>query len=158
MTGLYNRRYVEEVIQSEQHRAVRHGISIGILLLDVDHFKKVNDTYGHEAGDEVLRGLGTLLEREFRDEDTACRYGGEEFLVILPYANMEDCRARAEKLRQKVQQNLKIPWQGKDLEITVSIGVALFPVHGATLHQVVDAADAALLKAKRQGRNRVFWV
>lgn len=158
MTGLYNRRYVEEVIQLEQHRAVRHGISIGILLLDVDHFKKVNDTYGHEAGDEVLRGLGSLLEREFRDEDTACRYGGEEFLVVLPYANLEDCRARAEELRQKVQLNLKIPWQGKDLEITVSIGVALFPDHGATLHQVVDAADAALLRAKRQGRNRVFLV
>lgn len=156
LTGLYNRRHIEEVLLREQHRAARHGISIGILFLDVDFFKRVNDDHGHDAGDEVLRRLGALLEHQFREEDTACRYGGEEFLVILPYANLEGCRKRAEALRQLVQQEMKITWQGKALGITISIGVAVFPDQGSTMQQVVEAADAALYKAKQQGRNCVF--
>ncbi|MEJ2200716.1 MAG: cache domain-containing protein [Desulfuromonadaceae bacterium] len=155
LTGLHNRRYAEELFLREQHRAARHGISIGFIVLDVDHFKRVNDTYGHEAGDEVLRRLGALLLREFRKEDTACRYGGEEFLVILPYAEREATRARAETLRLLIQQELTIPWQDEMLEITVSIGVALFPEQGNTIQQVVEAADAALYTAKNRGRNRV---
>jgi diguanylate cyclase (GGDEF)-like protein len=158
LTGLYNRRYAEEVFLREQHRAARHGVSIGIMLMDLDYFKKVNDTYGHDAGDEVLRRLGALLVQEFRDEDTACRYGGEEFLVILPSANLEACRARAEELRKLVEQDLKIPWQSEMLGVTISIGVAVFPDQGGTIQQVVEAADAALYKSKEQGRNCVFSV
>lgn len=156
LTGLYNRRYAEEFFLREQHRATRHGINVGIMLIDVDYFKKVNDNHGHDAGDEVLRQLGALLTHEFREEDTACRYGGEEFLAILAYANQEGCRMRAELVRKRVEQELKIPWHGAVLEITISIGVAFFPDHGDTLQQAVEAADAALYKAKQQGRNCVF--
>jgi diguanylate cyclase (GGDEF)-like protein len=155
LTGLYNRRYAEELFRREQHKAVRHGFSIGLLFIDVDFFKKVNDDHGHEAGDEALRKLGALFSREFREGDTACRYGGEEFLVILPYATLEGCRSRAEIVRKLVEQELKIPWHGAVLEITISIGLAFFPDHGDTLQQAVDAADAALYKAKQQGRNCV---
>jgi diguanylate cyclase (GGDEF)-like protein len=155
LTGLYNRRHAEEFFPREQHRAVRHGFSIGLLFIDVDFFKKVNDDHGHDAGDEALRRLGALLSREFREEDTACRYGGEEFLIILPYATLEGCRSRAEMVRKLVEQELKIPWHGAVLEITISIGLAFFPDHGDTLQQAVEAADAALYKAKQQGRNCV---
>ena len=155
LTGLYNRRYAEELFLREQHIAARHGISIGLLFIDVDYFKKVNDDHGHDAGDEVLRKLGALLAREFREEDTACRYGGEEFLVILPYATLEGCKTRAEVVRKLVEQELKIHWHDKVLEITISIGLAFFPDHGDTLQQAVDAADAALYAAKKQGRNCV---
>ncbi len=156
LTGLYNRRYAEEFFMRERHRAVRHGIKIGLMLMDVDFFKKVNDNQGHDAGDEVLRQLGALLTHEFRKEDTVCRYGGEEFLAILPYANQEGCRNRAELVRKRVEEKLKIPWSGAVLEITISIGVAFFPDHGDTLQQAVEAADAALYKAKQQGRNCVI--
>jgi diguanylate cyclase (GGDEF)-like protein len=155
LTGLYNRRYAEEFFLREQHRAARHGISIGIMLIDVDNFKKVNDSHGHDAGDEVLRRLGALLGHEFREEDTACRYGGEEFLAILPYANLEGCRSRAEVVRKLVEQELKIAWHGEKLAITISIGVAFFPDHGDTHQRAVEAADTALYQAKQQGRNCV---
>jgi diguanylate cyclase (GGDEF)-like protein len=158
LTGLYNRRHLEEVLKREERRAKRHNISIGVLLLDVDFFKKVNDTYGHDAGDEVLRRLGALLDIEFRGEDTVCRYGGEEFMVVLPHADLEGSKTVAEKLREKIQQSIKIVWQGKELGITVSIGVAVYPDHADTIHKVVDCADSSLYKAKEAGRNCVQTV
>ncbi len=155
LTGLYNRRYAEEILRREERRALREGYSVGILLMDVDHFKRINDTWGHDAGDEVLRRLADVLRRTFREEDTICRYGGEEFLAILPGADLEKARYRAEQLREQVQGELHIPWQGQTIPVTISIGVACFPNGSQTIHQAIESADEALYRAKEEGRNCV---
>jgi len=154
LTGLYNRRYMEEALQQMASRAKRHTTPIALIMLDIDHFKTFNDTYGHEAGDVVLQALGTLLRDHFRDEDIACRYGGEEFLLILSDVASEVARKRAEQLLLKVRA-LQIPYQGNHLQITISVGVAALPNHGAQIHDVVSAADAAMYQAKQRGRNQV---
>jgi diguanylate cyclase (GGDEF)-like protein/PAS domain S-box-containing protein len=155
LTGLYNRRYLEETLEREIRRAARADMSLGILMLDLDHFKSFNDTYGHEAGDAVLRETGALLVKNVRAEDFVCRFGGEEFVVILPTAAVESSRARAERLRSKIKE-LTVLHQGKSLGmITVSIGVAAFPIDGGSLKELLAAADAALYRAKREGRDRV---
>jgi len=155
LTNLYNRRYMEESLEREVHHAERHHTSIGIIMLDIDHFKTVNDLYGHEVGDLVLQELGALLRRHTRGEDIACRYGGEEFLLILPEAPLGIVRQRAEELRIIVRDFLRIAYQGNTLTITVSMGIAAFPNHGRTVRDVVHAADAALYQAKARGRDQV---
>jgi diguanylate cyclase (GGDEF)-like protein len=125
-------------------------------MLDIDYFKRLNDTYGHEAGDVVLRELGALFQRHIRSEDIACRYGGEEFLLIMPEAPLEIVRHRAEELRIMVKDLLRIRWQEKTLAITISLGVAAFPNHGYHVKDIVNAADAALYQAKARGRNQVI--
>ncbi|MBI5030086.1 MAG: diguanylate cyclase [Chloroflexi bacterium] len=155
LTGLFNRRYFAQSLERELHRAKRHKRQVGILMIDVDHFKAFNDTYGHDVGDMVLRSLAEELESQVRKEDVVCRYGGEEFAVILPDASLADSVERAEQLRQHVQtvtlSNLGQPF----VNITASFGVAIFPQHGETAEKVLRASDVALYQAKSSGRNRV---
>lgn len=155
LTGLYNRRYLEEVLEREVRRAARATQSVGVLMIDLDHFKKFNDTYGHDAGDAVLREIGMSLTKGIRAEDFVCRFGGEEFVVILPTADLAASRARAERLRSKTKE-LTILHQGRSMGmLTVSIGVAVFPEHGLSPKELMAAADAALYEAKHLGRDQV---
>ncbi len=155
LTGLYNRRYLEEVLEREVRRAARAAQSLGVLMIDLDHFKRFNDTYGHDAGDAVLRETGASLTRGVRAEDFVCRFGGEEFIVILPTANLEAASARAERLRLKMKE-LTVMHQGRSMGmLTVSIGVAVFPEHGMSPKELMAAADAALYEAKHRGRDQV---
>ncbi len=155
LTGLYNRRYMEESLHQISSRAIRRNLTVAILMFDIDHFKVFNDTYGHEAGDIVLEALGRLLAEMFRGEDIACRYGGEEFLLILPDMSLNYASKRAEDLLQRVR-NLAVRYEDTPLTITISIGVALFPSQDDTIHEVVSIADSALYQAKQQGRNQVI--
>jgi diguanylate cyclase (GGDEF)-like protein/PAS domain S-box-containing protein len=155
LTGLYNRRYLEEVMDREVRRASRAAQSLGVLMIDLDHFKSFNDTYGHDAGDAVLREIGVSLTKGIRAEDFVCRFGGEEFVVILPTADLASSRARAERLRSKTKE-LSILHQGRSMGmITISVGVAVFPEHGMSPKELMAAADAALYEAKRDGRDQV---
>jgi len=156
LTGLYNRRYLEEILEREIRRCTRARQHLGILLIDLDHFKNFNDAFGHDAGDAVLRETGLSLTKCIRAEDFVCRYGGEEFVVILPTANLEAAQARAESLRTKIRE-LTILYQGKSMGmITISAGVAVFPDHGTTPRELMAAADAALYEAKGNGRDQVI--
>jgi len=155
LSGLYNRRYLEETLEREVRRAARAAQSLGFLMIDLDHFKNFNDTYGHDAGDAVLRETALFLAKGIRAEDFVCRFGGEEFVVILPTADLESSRARGERLRLKMRE-LTIMYQGKSLGmVTISVGVAAFPEHGTSPKELMAAADAALYQAKRGGRDRV---
>ena len=155
LTGLYNRRYMEEMLDREIRRAARAHQSLGILMLDLDHFKTFNDTYGHDAGDAVLCEAASLLTKSVRAEDTVCRFGGEEFVVLLPTANLQSARERAEVIRSKLK-SLTVLFRGQSLGvITASIGVCAFPVNGASPQELLTAVDAALYCAKREGRDRV---
>jgi diguanylate cyclase (GGDEF)-like protein len=155
LTGLYNRRYLTEMLDREIRRAVRAEQSLGILMLDLDHFKNFNDTYGHDAGDTVLRQTASFLINSIRVEDTVCRFGGEEFVVILPTADLNAAYGRAERIRSKLRE-LTVLHQGQSIGmITVSVGVAALPEHGTAPNVLLDAADAALYRAKREGRDRV---
>ena len=155
LTGLYNRGYMEEVLERELLRATRKKLSLGIIMLDVDDFKRFNDTLGHAAGDAILRELGAFLLGHVRGEDINCRYGGEEFIIILPDASLAVTSARAELIRQSVTQ-IYLPFEGKVLEsLTLSLGVAVFPENGSSSSAVLRAADSALYRAKLEGRGRV---
>ncbi len=154
LTGLYNRRYLEETLWRELDRAGREGHPLSILMVDVDHFKRLNDTYGHPAGDEVLRTLGRLLQHHARSSDIPCRYGGEEFVVVLPDMPLEAARKRAELVRQDFA-DLRIAFGGAELVATLSIGVSGYPGHGNTADEMIRAADLALYEAKQCGRNQV---
>jgi diguanylate cyclase (GGDEF)-like protein/PAS domain S-box-containing protein len=155
LTGLFNRRYLEETLEREFLRATRQGVPIALIVLDIDHFKRCNDTYGHDAGDVLLRNLGAFLQRYSRGSDVACRYGGEEFVLTLPQCSLEIACRRAEEMRQAVK-TLQVHYGHRTLEgITLSFGVAAFPEHGDNPDAVLNAADAAMYRAKQQGRDRV---
>ena len=154
LTGLFNRRYMEETLERELKRSLRTGSPIAVIMMDLDHFKEYNDTLGHNAGDELLNALGNLLKTQIRGEDIACRYGGEEFLLIIPGAVMEVALERAEVLRQAVKK-MHVHYQGLK-PITLSFGVAVYPVHGKTALELIRAADVALYQAKREGRDQVI--
>src|SRR5258706_80807 len=154
LTGLYNRRQLEEGLHREVLRARRLGGSVGVMAIDVDHFKRVNDTLGHEVGDRALRGIADELASCVREEDIACRAGGEEFVIILPGTGRTALRSRAEAVRKTIEQ-AQIPAGEGMLKLTVSIGLASFPSYGDTGPAVLRAADVALYKAKAAGRNRV---
>jgi diguanylate cyclase (GGDEF)-like protein/PAS domain S-box-containing protein len=155
LTGLFNRRHMEQALEREILRAARTHRTVGVIMLDLDHLKNFNDNHGHEAGDVLLRTLGEYLMTHVRQEDIACRYGGEEFVVILPEASPEMSRARAEQLWQGVQR-LNVNFHGEMLRgVTASVGVAAYPAHGKSVADLLRAADAALYAAKRQGRDRV---
>ena len=159
LTGLFNRRYMEEALKQQLSRVTRNLHPLGVIMLDIDHFKQVNDTHGHAMGDTLLRELGQLLKGHVRAEDIACRYGGEEFIMIMPDASLEATQQRAEYLRQAVKQLRVQPAQndGQALEgISLSLGVAVYPQHGRTKESVLRAADAALYRAKQEGRDRVI--
>ena len=156
LTGLFNRRYMEESLAKEISRAARLEDTIGLVMFDLDHFKMLNDTFGHAAGDLVLRELGALVTANVRAEDVACRYGGEEFVVIMPWISRETAAMRAEELRRKVEKNLVLTFENRRLPpITISLGAVVMPGQGTTTDRIVGAADKALYQAKETGRNRV---
>jgi diguanylate cyclase (GGDEF)-like protein len=155
LTGLFNRRYMEETINREIPRATRYQRPLGIILFDIDRFKEFNDAFGHSAGDMVLSTLGEFVRAHIRSEDIACRYGGEEIVLILPDAPLEVAVARAEMLRTGIG-GLRLEHRGQPIgDLTVSLGVAGFPRHGVTAEVLLRAADEALYRAKEGGRNRV---
>jgi diguanylate cyclase (GGDEF)-like protein len=156
LTGLYNRRYLEETMGRELPRARRLGESVGVIVLDIDHFKNLNDTFGHDAGDFVLERTGELLRAATRNSDIACRFGGEEFAVILPGATLMVARNRAEAIRAALE-SLTIEFEGKAIgPLTVSAGVASMPPHGQDWTFTLQQADRALYTAKQSGRNKVI--
>lgn len=154
LTGLFNHRRFQEALHSELLRCERHKRPLGVLMLDVDFFKKVNDSMGHPAGDELLRRLAEVLGKDLRQTDLISRYGGEEFAVLLPETTKAEALQVADRMREAVEQKVNVEkvWTQ---HITVSIGVATFPEDGKTAEAVLEAADQALYVAKRQGRNRV---
>lgn len=155
LTGLYNRRYLEDTLEREFYRAERNQQVVGIIMVDIDFFKQFNDQFGHDAGDTVLQVLGCFLNEHIRKGDIACRYGGEEFTLILPGAPLDVVQKRAEVIRNKVKL-LSVKHRNQNLgAITLSIGVANFPQHGTRAKEVLRAADTALLRAKKQGRDKV---
>ena len=155
LTGLFNRRYMEATLERELLRAERKQLSLGVIMLDVDDLKRINDTWGHAAGDASLRLLGGLLLHHVRGEDIACRYGGDEFILILPDASALVTLERAEQI-VKLARWSYLQLDGQNLAaVTLSVGVALFPQHGQTSEEILKAADAALYEAKHAGRNRV---
>ncbi|MGK7888113.1 MAG: diguanylate cyclase, partial [Leptolyngbyaceae cyanobacterium] len=155
LTGLFNRRYLEESLTQELVRAQRNQQPIGIIMIDVDHFKHFNDTFGHDAGDLVLQSIGNLLRDGVRGSDIACRYGGEEMTLVLPESSLRDTAMRAETLRQAIS-HLQLKHNNQRLEnLTASFGVACFPQHGISGRALLQSADAALYRAKSAGRNQV---
>ncbi len=155
LTGLFNRRYMEESLDRELRRAARKNSSLSVLMIDVDHFKNLNDNFGHEAGDAALRTLGVLLKDHFRGEDIVCRYGGEEFTVILPETSREAARQRAAALCE-ASKHLLVQHRNQPLRsISLSIGVAISGEHGASADALIGAADSALYLAKMRGRDQV---
>jgi diguanylate cyclase (GGDEF)-like protein len=156
LTGLFNRRYMEESLQREIYKCDRKQEILAIIMLDVDYFKQFNDSYGHLTGDALLRELGSFLQTNIRASDIACRYGGEELIVIMPETPLEFAQQRGEQIRQKVK-NIQLKCEPQiDLTLSLSLGVACFPLHGLTAQAVIKAADTALYRAKREGRDRVM--
>jgi diguanylate cyclase (GGDEF)-like protein len=155
LTGLLNRRFVEEWIEREVARTDHSGRSFGVIMADVDHFKQINDVHGHDAGDQLLKAIADAIRSSLRAGDLPCRYGGEEFLVLLADIDLTVLTARAEDLRSRVAA-VRVEHRGEPVPgATLSAGIALYPQHGASASLVIDAADAALYSAKRAGRNRV---
>ena len=156
LTGLYNRRFLDESLQRELLRCQREGQCLSLLLIDLDHFKRINDTYGHLAGDEVLRQLAAMLSTVARTTDITCRFGGEEFVLLLPNMPQTVALAKADRWRQEFSQTT-IVFGTFQIQSTLSIGVATYPGDGTTPHALVHSADRALYRAKTEGRNRVAW-
>jgi diguanylate cyclase (GGDEF)-like protein/PAS domain S-box-containing protein len=155
LTSLFNRRYVEESFERELSRADRDGSTIGTIMLDIDRFKQFNDTFGHDGGDAILKEFSAVLLAQTRKEDIVCRYGGEEFLVILPGATLEDSRSRAEKMLEGIRK-IAVITRGRELgHISASLGVAIYPNHGNTMGSLIRAADGAMYQAKTYGRDCV---
>ena len=155
VTGLFNRRYLEETLDREVQRTARSNQPLSVIMLDLDHFKSFNDTFGHAAGDLVLHEMGAFFLKNTRADDIACRYGGEEFVLILPDSDLEATQARAEQMRLDVKE-LDLNHGGKPLGlVTLSLGIAVFPAHGISSRLIMAAADAALYQAKKSGRDRV---
>ncbi|MDQ6829324.1 MAG: GGDEF domain-containing protein, partial [Gemmatimonadota bacterium] len=157
LTQLLNRRALMERLGAEFDRSARYGLSLTALMFDLDHFKLVNDTYGHLVGDEALRGVATVLSRELRVVDLVARYGGEEFVVVLPETPLDGAVAFGDRVRLKIAERpLAGGEEGGWLTITVSCGVASFPgLNIGSPDELIAAADEALYRAKAQGRNRV---
>lgn len=154
LTGLLNRRAIDDVLDDEAHRARRLGTPFSVLMIDVDHFKSINDRFGHAAGDRALQHLATLLSGQMRDIDRVARYGGEEFIVLLPATTAAEAAVLAERLRERVA-SLPMVWEDQDMPLTVSIGLAQWAGPQDQPGPLVSRADAALYRAKAGGRNRV---
>jgi diguanylate cyclase (GGDEF)-like protein len=155
VTGLYNRRFMEEELARQIPHMKRIGQPMAVAMLDLDHFRGCNDAHGHLAGDLVLRSVAVLLQGFRQGSDVPCRYGGEEFVLIMPSATAADAVARLEPLRCRLA-DMGVHHEGRLLQpVTASIGVAEFPTHGVTGTAVLNAADAALYRAKRAGRNQI---
>lgn len=154
LTGLYNRRFFDEYFKNELIRSIRDDLPISLLMLDIDHFKSVNDRFGHETGDRVLQLLADILKSLFRKSDVSCRFGGEEFLVLLPGLHQDQAVNRAEVLREKFAQ-ASLEAEFLYSQVTISIGVSNYPLHGYNTSDLFRTADKALYRAKDEGRNRV---
>jgi len=155
LTNLFNRRYLEETLDRELARAAREDYPVCILMIDIDHFKRVNDTYGHEAGDLVLKAIADTLSNESRRGDFACRYGGEEFVIVMPNLNKDTAYERAENLRNTLN-SLSVPYGFYNLTATISIGIACYPMNGQTRETILHAADQAMYAAKEAGRDHIL--
>ncbi|MCP4995238.1 MAG: GGDEF domain-containing protein [Gammaproteobacteria bacterium] len=155
LTGLYNRSMLEQRLADEVSRATRYESNFSLFMLDIDHFKKVNDTHGHLVGDNVLCNISKLLDGVIRNSDYIARYGGEEFVVILPETAITKAEELAERLRSKVEAYSMSTEDNKPLNLTVSIGIATFPDHAQTPEELIKSADTAMYRAKNRGRNRV---
>jgi diguanylate cyclase (GGDEF)-like protein len=155
LTGLFNRRFFDAGLTQEIIRSRRSGDPASLLILDIDNFKRYNDEYGHEAGDAVLRAIGQLLQTQVRGGDVACRFGGEEFVILMPNAPLESAKERGNQILEAIR-GLEVPHQGHLLRsVTASLGVAEFPTHASDAEGILDAADNALYTAKRAGRDRM---
>ena len=156
LTGLYNHRFFQEVVHRDFQKAVRYHENISCIIFDIDHFKKFNDTYGHQTGDMVLNTLGNLISEIMRDTDLSARYGGEEFALILYHTDNKDVNIFAERLRIAVEEK-KFKKDNLALRVTISIGVASYPHDGISdANKLIECADKALYRAKESGRNRVM--
>jgi diguanylate cyclase (GGDEF)-like protein len=154
LTGAYNRRYFETKIEDELNLAKRFRTKMSIIMFDIDHFKKINDTYGHQAGDTVLHELGVIIKGLTSSVDSFCRYGGEEFALIMPETGMEEAEETAEKLRKAIEEHAF--YGGETLiKVTISLGISEYPSHGIHKEALVEKADGALYRAKQGGRNNV---
>jgi diguanylate cyclase (GGDEF)-like protein len=154
LTGLFNRRYLDETLERELARAKREGYPISLCMIDLDHFKHVNDTYGHPAGDEVLKALSALLQAHAREGDIPCRYGGEEFILVSPHMPLDAARQRCEEWRRAFAEHKTLHGH-LEIGVTLSVGLATFPEHAASADDLIQCADQALYRAKAAGRNRV---
>jgi len=155
LTGLHNRRYFEERLGVDTQKSFYSGSPLSLVMVDIDHFKKVNDTFGHTEGDQVLCKISSLLKNSVRKKDTVARYGGEEFILILPEASLESSFVIAERIRRLVE-NTSFEVGRAQVKITISMGISNFPSHRAkSKEELVKMADQALYDAKREGRNKV---
>lgn len=155
VSGVYTRKHFEQAIANELHKAARDQYSLSLIMIDVDEFKNVNDTYGHQRGDEVLRDIGRILLENIRPQDICCRYGGEEFAILLPDTSEDDAVTVAERLRAAVEYSKLM---GSSMPLTISLGIASYPAHGEWQDELVTRADQALYQAKQLGRNNtVVW-
>lgn len=152
LTNLFNRRYLQETLARELAHAQRATLQLPVIMIDIDYFKRLNDEFGHKAGDLILIQVADVLRRHSRRSDLACRYGGEEFVVVLPGASLEDAVNRAEDLRTQVEAS-QVDFQDHPLSATLSLGIAAYPEHGTTSDELLQAADVALYAAKAAGRN-----
>ncbi len=156
LTGLFNRGYVDDRFAVELSRARRYRKQLTVAVIDVDHFKSLNDNHGHASGDVVLRKLSSILLESFRQSDTVGRYGGEEFVVILPEMDIEAGRQKLETLRQRLAHTrIEIPHRSQQVQITISVGLSSFPNDGEDAARLFSLADTRMFRAKRQGRNQV---
>ncbi|MBV0934364.1 GGDEF domain-containing protein [Marinobacterium weihaiense] len=156
LTGLYNRRYLHNRLEQELARSRRHQRPLSLMMIDIDHFKRLNDSLGHEAGDQALRGMARHMAEHVRESDVACRYGGEEIILILPEADRDAAEAYAQRLLEGIRALRLTTRQGTDMpRLTVSIGLAVFPEDADTGDSLIQAADRAMYRAKKDGRNRV---
>lgn len=155
LTGLYNRRYLEETLDREFYRVERNQEPLSIVIFDVDNFKEINDQYGHLAGDTIIIHISEILQNNFRRSEIVCRYGGDEFLVVLPGANVDQTYLRFEKIREMVAGFSTPNEEGTSEQVTISAGIAAYPRSGLEPARVIEAADHALYHAKASGRNRI---
>jgi diguanylate cyclase (GGDEF)-like protein len=159
LTGIYNYRYFSMKIKEEKRRAVRYNLPLSLVMLDIDWFKRCNDTYGHEAGNRVLIGVVAAVKRSIRDVDILCRYGGEEFIVILPQTIEREAYKIADRIRNDIEQAEFAPaGEGPAIRVTVSVGVSSFPENGRAEDELINAVDQALYRAKGSGKNIVCTV
>jgi len=158
LTGCVNFRWTMRILEREVERATRYKKELSIIMIDIDHFKKINDTYGHLAGNLILKEFAHIVKENVRNIDVVGRYGGEEFLIILPEAGIEEAKVVAERIRKKLsQKDIKVPNSSDVIKIKFSAGIACFPYNGKTINELISVADNALYQAKKEGRNRVVW-
>jgi len=156
LTGLFNRRYLDETLPRELNRALRLNAPLCVVMLDIDGFKQFNDSFGHGSGDSLLREFGSVLRKHLRNSDISCRYGGDEFFLVMPDSAVEDTRQRVEEIRTFLKEIQQLHYSGQELDIiTLSAGIAFMPDHGTTESQLLQAADDAMYTAKQAGRDRI---